>query len=212
MTPRSALVGLVLAAAASVLVMSGNASAAVISYALNGIATGSYDFSGQPSVAFTDAPITVTVYGDTSTAFTATSFDNQRIIRFSSATLTAGGNTYDILLNPGVNWLAAFDPVYDVAVFENFDPSTKTATSNVEAFASQFATYDGVSNTGPFPVNATFLTDIALDNGAFVTFTKVTNATFSAAVPEPATWAMLLLGFGGLGAMLRRRRQAAFGA
>jgi hypothetical protein len=27
------------------------------------------------------------------------------------------------------------------------------------------------------------------------------------AVPEPATWAMMLLGFGGIGAMIRRRRQ-----
>lgn len=29
-------------------------------------------------------------------------------------------------------------------------------------------------------------------------------------VPEPATWAMMLMGFGGLGAILRRRRAAAF--
>lgn len=28
-------------------------------------------------------------------------------------------------------------------------------------------------------------------------------------IPEPATWAMMLLGFGGMGAMMRRRRQAA---
>jgi hypothetical protein len=31
---------------------------------------------------------------------------------------------------------------------------------------------------------------------------------FSAPVPEPATWAMMLMGFGGLGAVLRRRRAA----
>jgi hypothetical protein len=31
-------------------------------------------------------------------------------------------------------------------------------------------------------------------------------------VPEPATWALMLMGFGGLGAVLRRRRQAALAA
>ncbi len=35
------------------------------------------------------------------------------------------------------------------------------------------------------------------------------NITISTAVPEPATWAMMLLGFGGLGALLRRRRTLA---
>ena len=34
------------------------------------------------------------------------------------------------------------------------------------------------------------------------------NATLSAGIPEPATWAMLLAGFGALGAILRRRRTA----
>lgn len=31
------------------------------------------------------------------------------------------------------------------------------------------------------------------------------NATFTPAVPEPATWAMMLLGFAGMGMVLRRR-------
>jgi hypothetical protein len=34
----------------------------------------------------------------------------------------------------------------------------------------------------------------------------------SSAVPEPATWAMMLIGFGGLGAVLRRRREMTFAA
>ena len=33
------------------------------------------------------------------------------------------------------------------------------------------------------------------------------NLTFRLAVPEPATWALMLLGFGGIGVAMRRRRQ-----
>lgn len=35
------------------------------------------------------------------------------------------------------------------------------------------------------------------------------NVSLASAVPEPATWAMLLLGFGGIGVMLRGRRRRA---
>lgn len=46
-----------------------------------------------------------------------------------------------------------------------------------------------------------------------VTFTSgsgmfLTGKADTAGVPEPRTWALMLLGFGGLGAMLRRRRRA----
>lgn len=36
------------------------------------------------------------------------------------------------------------------------------------------------------------------------------NVRAGGGVPEPATWAMMLMGFGGLGAMLRRNRKPAF--
>jgi hypothetical protein len=35
------------------------------------------------------------------------------------------------------------------------------------------------------------------------------NVKLTAGVPEPATWAMMLVGFGGMGALLRSRRRAA---
>ncbi len=40
--------------------------------------------------------------------------------------------------------------------------------------------------------------------------TPVGGGTGVGGIPEPTTWAMMLLGFGGLGAMLRRRRSLAF--
>ncbi len=34
------------------------------------------------------------------------------------------------------------------------------------------------------------------------------NFSFEAGVPEPATWGLMIMGFGGVGAMIRRRRQS----
>ncbi len=39
-------------------------------------------------------------------------------------------------------------------------------------------------------------------------FTATTTGQFAAAVPEPTTWALMIMGFGGAGAMLRNRRRA----
>jgi hypothetical protein len=79
--------------------------------------------------------------------------------------------------------------------------------------------YDGTHAFGPVPV-----TFVGADNPLFAQLgghnytlfiDSIGNAdhpaTFSAAtvgVPEPAAWALMVLGFGGLGAALRRRRVA----
>jgi hypothetical protein len=75
--------------------------------------------------------------------------------------------------------------------------------------------YDGVSNLGPVSV-------IGLDNllgdpwqwendtglpNDYIDFYSVSSATFSAGVPEPATWAMTLLGIGMIGGGLRMARR-----
>ena len=38
------------------------------------------------------------------------------------------------------------------------------------------------------------------------------NISFNSLVPEPSTWAMMLLGFGGVGAVARRRARTALAA
>jgi hypothetical protein len=51
-----------------------------------------------------------------------------------------------------------------------------------------------------------FASDVMKPNGA----TGAVGATLSNAVPEPATWAMMITGVFAIGSMLRRRRAAAF--
>jgi hypothetical protein len=71
----------------------------------------------------------------------------------------------------------------------------------------------GSSVTGDvlFGLNASFGNGF----GVVGTFNAASNdngfagATYAASTPEPATWALVLLGFGGMGAALRSRRRAA---
>lgn len=45
---------------------------------------------------------------------------------------------------------------------------------------------------------------------ALISYTLVDLGGAVAAVPEPGAWAMMIMGFGGMGAVIRRRRGAAF--
>jgi hypothetical protein len=55
------------------------------------------------------------------------------------------------------------------------------------------------------PASANF--SFSTQGGNVTTFSATTTAT--TAVPEPVTWALMLLGFGGMGMALRRRRRPA---
>jgi hypothetical protein len=87
--------------------------------------------------------------------------------------------------------------------------------------ASEFYSYDAVSAIGPLSyfaitINNAPLGSNAVDtNGGLLTFDAGSSfGTFQAvlaqgAVPEPSTWALMLLGFGMVGMAIRRRSAAA---
>lgn len=87
-----------------------------------------------------------------------------------------------------------------------------------------------LGNGNPFPVSATGITNIAQysyvgsvqSQGGFQPPTDSFGANYggngifvanfsvvpTGAIPEPATWGLMIVGFGGIGAILRRRRDA----
>lgn len=68
------------------------------------------------------------------------------------------------------------------------------------------------ASSGAFTINQGGPQQLVISGKAGAEAVYSSTATFEAAgvVPEPASWALMIAGFGGAGAMLRRRRTAAF--
>jgi len=76
---------------------------------------------------------------------------------------------------------------------------------------NRYAYVVAASPTGsPYPLGTAYLNGSAWNND--LAFRTYQDDSFSAAVPEPSTWAMLLLGFAGIGFMAYRRKSAAVAA
>jgi hypothetical protein len=96
--------------------------------------------------------------------------------------------------------------------FASFPSTTFARFSNGDNFLGLRVTAGGQDFFGfAFTTNQT-LNGIGFETSPNTTITATTNfRTATAPVPEPATWAMMLLGFAGIGAALRstRSRRAA---
>jgi hypothetical protein len=123
----------------------------------------------------------------------------EQIVDFTGTNAVAFGA--DMFLNYGAGDQSAGLGAYEIHVhFLGGDPDT------VFNF--------GVASGGTF---FGFTSDTAVDSIGIALvdgYSIIDNASFttSNAVPEPASWALMLMGFGGLGALLRRRRGVALAA
>jgi hypothetical protein len=95
--------------------------------------------------------------------------------------------------------------------------ATYTATSPTGSVTPAGYTYDGVTFAGAFNGPTCCAANSFVDGADNITFnasdfsvvgTPSLGLLVSAAIPEPMTWIVMLLGLGGLGAALRVQRRA----
>lgn len=110
--------------------------------------------------------------------------------------------------------MGATDIVWALAVYNGATLIDTVALNPV--FGSNAGDYYGYAAAGITratlsPTHADFHDQFFVDNVSYAGHGVLidTGGGGGGAVPEPATWALMLLGFGGLGAMLRHRRAAA---
>lgn len=117
---------------------------------------------------------------------------------------------------PGESFTVTFpSPVTAVGIFSNTNlPTSVTLATSSGSAATTFAVYDtstfgflGFASSTPFS-SATFSQS---DSGFNIP--EIEYGAFTGTVPEPSTWALMLLGFAGLGfaAYYRRQTKTQFG-
>ncbi|WP_404711278.1 collagen-binding domain-containing protein [Sphingomonas sp. MMS24-J13] len=129
------------------------------------------------------------------------------ILNSNGTIASAHSGSYD--WNMTWNTIAGAAKSYDQQIIWNF-ADANTLNFNREEWGSVLAPYATVSNGGG-NINGSLVAKVFNQSsevhlGTFDGFTSFL-APVSSPAPEPATWAMMLSGFGAVGTMIRRRRR-----
>lgn len=194
-------------AGAAMLVSAGSASAAVI------FETGA-DGPANKNVQWTlDDGLDDTVNG----------FINNTAV---GVTAVAGDGELITTDDNGVVWVTPVDGGFTTLTFslvglgfEAFEVDLKDPTGGNPDWSVTFETDDGSTQTFD-DFNGGFVSAYTDDGSLIQSVTFTTNADITGVgqvrfggvagvIPEPASWALMIMGFGGMGVVLRRRRRSA---
>lgn len=190
-----------LAGLAVSLAMATAAQGAMITYTISGAGSGALG-----GVTFTDAAFDIRLVGDTNNLLDF-GFGSPAITPLESATVRIGG-----FADADLTGSTRFGVARDINLF--FFGRDNGFGGGLDLFDfhvtdAQERAFDYAAPYGPVPGFDIYLAQfqgVGTSQGS-LTFQAASGVTFSAAaVPEPSVWAMMMVGFGGVGALLRRRR------
>ena len=118
-----------------------------------------------------------------------------------------GGITQTLSTNAGQSYLISFDLRNLYGGTGNFYDVLFGGVSLFSATNSAAFNYTNFSTTATAVGASTELTFNFQHDVYFFALDNVSVTAVNGAVPEPATWAMMLMGFGAMGVLLRRRRR-----
>ena len=182
-------------------------AATMITYDLKGRIDGSYDVISDPTATpqdFTGVYFNLQLFGD----LPGDDLGATDLVHLSGGQITIGHHTKDFTLGPH-----AFFGADELTGHDAFGRLNASGFHPEFVFgAPALVGYDGMGDFGPHHVwvNVRHPFDVTF-GGKTVRFdiTDFDRGRFSAYVPEPAAWALMLMGFAGAGASLRRRRASA---
>ena len=127
--------------------------------------------------------------------------------------VSASAFTFDGVLNPKgtVILSGSFSDAMISGSAKSSQGNVEVDVPSVTAISTGVKGWElGPSDTDAFDLSLTGIISpgLVLKGNSLASFKAVSAGTFTgAAVPEPASWAMMLIGFGGMGAAMRSRRK-----